>query len=182
MEISLIAEYKSNVFRHKGFGYNMTDGGGGCKGYKLSKEKIRQIIEKRKWYRHSEDALRKISEWHKGHKYNVGRKHTDETKENMRNAKLGKKRPEWVKKKISLGKMGEKNHFWRGGSDRICPRCKTNKVGLSKTSKRYRTFCDGCTREYDREKYYLKRRKPDATRRQYTRRTIKPLTNPKDVL
>lgn len=78
MEILLIALYKSNCRRYKSpsYGYNMTDGGDGHKGYSPS-----------------EETRKKISE--------ANSNPSEETRCKMREARLGTKASEETKKKIS---------------------------------------------------------------------------------
>ncbi len=94
LEIIFIAKYKANVY---GVGYNMTDGGEGTTGLKLS-----------------EETKRKIGEAGKGNKYNLGKKLSEETKRKMSKAArfrspnfLGKQHTEKSKKKMSESHDGQ---------------------------------------------------------------------------
>ena len=46
-EVELIAKYKTNIYRYgNAYGYNMTDGGDGTVGHKLSEEKIEKMRQR----------------------------------------------------------------------------------------------------------------------------------------
>ena len=189
MEISLIAEYKSNVCRYgPDYGYNMTDGGGGNRGYKFSEESKERMRQAQLGKTLSEEHKKKISEACKGGKgylcsdeskekmrlAKLGTVHSDETKKKMSESAKGRKNSDEHNKNISLahaGKIlsedhkkkmsdahkGERNWSWKGGADRICPRCKTNKVGTLKKSGKRKGYCDDCQNKQQRE-YYLKKK------------------------
>jgi group I intron endonuclease len=90
LEIYWINEYKSNHIKYpENLGMNLTDGGGGRFGYKLT-----------------EETKLKIS------KSNKGKKLTEETKLKISQSHTGKKIPDEVKKKISNSTKGEKSHLY----------------------------------------------------------------------
>lgn len=113
-------------------GYNQTTGG--SKGCKCSKESsIQKSIRSKGMLNpmygktHTEEARRKISVAHKGKKipptqfnyfrdgvekpnFFAGRKHSEETKQKLREINLGKKHTEKSKMKMSLSRRGEKHH------------------------------------------------------------------------
>lgn len=102
LEILYIEEY-----RHKGHVYNMTNGGDGVSGNKLSEESRKKMSEVHKGYKHSTESCKKISKAGKGNKYNLGKKHSEKTKRKMSIAHkgnkngLGYKHTEEVKKNMS---------------------------------------------------------------------------------
>jgi len=75
-----------------GSGYNMTEGGDGTWGHKLSKESIKKIQIARK------NQVVAIG-WH----------HTEETKKKISSSKIGKKFSDDIKKKLSESKKGKIN-------------------------------------------------------------------------
>lgn len=105
LEKELIKYYKSF---DKKFGYNLTEGGDGVSGRKLSekqKEYIRKINSGKKLTEeqkekirqanlgkhHSEQTKRKMSESHKGHKYSLGTKLSEERKRQISERQKGSK-------------------------------------------------------------------------------------------
>ena len=74
MEPHFIIEYQSNI---KTYGYNMTKGGEGSVGVKLSPETRQKMANAHKGHKVSEETRQKIS------KAKIGRKHTMETKLKM---------------------------------------------------------------------------------------------------
>jgi hypothetical protein len=113
--------------------HNRTDGGEGSSGVLQTEEtKLKRsnalkgrprpeevknkIGEKNKGKTQSQEARNKISYTHKGNTYWVGRKHTEESKQKMRDAKIGKSshmkgksHTEETKDKISASKKGKSN-------------------------------------------------------------------------
>jgi hypothetical protein len=113
--------------------HNRTDGGEGSSGVLQTEEtKLKRsnalkgrprpeevknkIGEKNKGKTQSQEARNKISDTHKGNTYWVGRKHTEESKQKMRDAKIGKSshmkgksHTEETKDKISVSKKGKSN-------------------------------------------------------------------------
>lgn len=105
LEIALIKIFKSN---NKKFGYNLTEGGDGTLGRKLTEEQKKRISEKNKNKKlteaqkehlkqinlgkhHSEETKRKMSESRKGNKYNLGRKLSEERKRKISESQMGAK-------------------------------------------------------------------------------------------
>lgn len=83
-EVFFIKLYGSNK---KAYGYNLTDGGDGTSGRKMTEETRRKIIEKNKGKRLTEaqkEHLRQI---------NLGKHHSEETKKKMSASRKGKKFP-----------------------------------------------------------------------------------------
>ncbi len=86
---------------------NLTEGGEGTSGFKLSEETRRRMSEakKKQWRENprvtSEETKKKISESLKGNKHNVGKKHSEETKKKMSEAKKGRVFTEEHKRKLS---------------------------------------------------------------------------------
>lgn len=75
--------------------------------------KNRYNIAKDAWspmsgFTHSKEAREKISKTHLGHKYNLGRKHTDETKEKVRQIRLGTHLSDITKEKLKKIHLGKK--------------------------------------------------------------------------
>lgn len=103
---------------------------GGESGYSFSeevKQKIREAQVKR-WsdvnnrkkmseikktqYRNDPDLKKVVGKVHIGNKYNLGRKHSDDAKQKIREANLGKKLSEETKLKMSIDRKGNKNGFY----------------------------------------------------------------------
>ena len=98
-EVRLIALFKTNCSRYKNpeYGYNLTDGGEGMRGYTLSeeaKEKISKANSGKKW---SEKRKNEISEAMKGENNPMFGKHcSEETKQKISEANKGKQK--WLGK------------------------------------------------------------------------------------
>ncbi len=116
-EIKLIAKYGR---RNTGTGIltNMTDGGEGIRGYKLSDEARANRTSSFKGRTHSEETKAKMRLAALGRKHSgatrkkisevqVGRVQSRESVEKRRLAMIGKKMSEEAKKKISIAKMGK---------------------------------------------------------------------------
>ena len=73
----------------KNFGYNLTLGGEGLSGYRLSEETRKKTSEAMRGKKRSEETKLKIGKASLGR--NVGRKHTEDELEKMRQAKRGKR-------------------------------------------------------------------------------------------
>jgi len=134
-----IWQFKSNYSRYPECnGMNLTDGGGGIKGFKHSEEYKKLKSTQGKRLVQSEEAKRKISEANKG-KPNAfkGKKRkpfTEEHKEKIRQAFLGSipwnkgltglKGTPWTeenKKLMSLKMMGNKNGLHSNRNKKKCP-------------------------------------------------------------
>lgn len=120
MEIALIAEYKSNSRQR---GYNLTAGGGGMLGFKLSEETKKRLSDINKGKRHTEESRRKMSESRKGENaYWYGKKMSDEMRRKLSETKkgtnsgadsywYGKKMPDEARRKMS------ENHYDTNGAN-----------------------------------------------------------------
>ena len=141
MEVKLIKQYKSF---DKRYGYNLTKGGDGTSGRKMSaetKEKLREINlgrvltdeQKEKIRRfnlgrkHSEETKRKMSERHKGNKYALGVKLSDERKKAISERELGASNP-MARKVICLETMKVYDTLTQAqeetGATKICDCCR----------------------------------------------------------
>ena len=134
LEIFYIGYYDTFI----GNGYNLTLGGGGRFGYKISDEtrkklSIARIGKDSPMYgkKHSAETKRKMSEAQKGKKQSAetrrkiskagkGRKHSNETKRKMSEAGKGRKHTEESKQKMSIAQSG-KNHHMYGKRGKDCP-------------------------------------------------------------
>ena len=130
IEKNLIALYKTNISKwgDKAMGYNLTDGGDGCSGYKHTEESKKKMKEPHLGRSVPEDVRKRISEKLKGkvvsedtrkklsasakntmteerkqylREINLGRQHTQEAKDKMRDCKIGKPLSEQHKQKLS---------------------------------------------------------------------------------
>ena len=98
-------------------GYNLTEGGGGRRGYVLSEESKRKISEAFTGKTRNEQTKRKISESQKGEKnHNYGKLFSEEHKRKISEANTGEKNHNYgkplneeTKRKISEANTGEKN-------------------------------------------------------------------------
>lgn len=75
-------------------GYNLTEGGGGNRGYTPSKESVKKQVLSRSWYKHSEETKQKISI------SNTGKIMSEEAKEKVRLKALGRPCKEETKNKL----------------------------------------------------------------------------------
>ena len=146
-EKTFIAEYNSVLE-----GYNCTWGGEGVmRGRKHTAETKAKMSEsqKNKYNDFSEEEKLKIKERIRAS--HVGKIHSDKTKEKMRQSaignknRVGKKHSDDTKKMLGLMGSGSKNSMWKGGTERLCPCCKNNKVYVTK--KGYiMPYCEECDR------------------------------------
>jgi len=106
---SLDAEVKHiREYRERGVTlYNLTDGGDGARGMKMSAEAKAAISFKKKGTKHSEETRKRIGDIQRGKKRgpyppermkaareaSIGRHLTDEEKQHLRDVQLGRKRP-----------------------------------------------------------------------------------------
>ena len=106
IEMDLIALYKTNCIRYRNpeYGYNMTDGGDGHKGWTPTEENRRNMSNAQKGKKLSEEHKTKISLSEKGrvfseeHKQKIGDAHrgkfvSDETRKKISEANRGKPSP-----------------------------------------------------------------------------------------
>ena len=92
MERMLIALYHTNSAQ---YGYNLTDGGEGVAGYKMTAEQKQKISNALKNHRHSEETKQKIRD------ANIGRRHTTETKQKLSIKRRKENLSEDTRKKLS---------------------------------------------------------------------------------
>ncbi len=103
-EIELIAQYKTNICKYGSeFGYNMTDGGEGVSGRKLTDEQRQQISQRRKGIIFSKETKEKMRQ------AKLGIKLTEEHKKKLSLSGKGKKRSHETKIRVSQAKLGSKN-------------------------------------------------------------------------
>jgi group I intron endonuclease len=87
-------------------GFNLTDGGEGCRGYVQSEEHRQKIARANLGKRFSEEHCRKISEGKTGRPVGLGHPVSDETRRRVSEAHKGKPLSAEHRKKISEGLMG----------------------------------------------------------------------------
>jgi hypothetical protein len=87
------------------FGYNLTDGGEGRQGYKLSEEAKKRISEKNSGKVMSVEQRLQISKRHRGTKRPP---RSEETKKRISIAHIGRVATEETRRKQSLAKLGRK--------------------------------------------------------------------------
>lgn len=108
-----IKECKSFVREN---GFNLTLGGEGALGTKLSaerRENLRKVNIGNKnavGYKHTEDALKRMRELKIGKKFRLGCSPTEETRMKLRKALLNQKLSEQTKQKMSVSKTGSKSY------------------------------------------------------------------------
>jgi len=91
-EMFWIRTFMSNYCKYPEIrGMNLTDGGQGTFGYKLSDAQKEAISIKNKGFKHADEAKRKISEAGKGNIYSKGTKRSPEHIEALRKANIGSK-------------------------------------------------------------------------------------------
>ena len=96
-EVELIKKYKSN---QKEYGYNISTGGGGSAGYKMTQEQKQKVSERFKGIPRTEEVKKKISETEKGKIV------SQSTREKISKANLGKKISEKQKNQLSKRMIG----------------------------------------------------------------------------
>lgn len=104
-EIQHIAQFRSEGLQLA----NLTDGGEGMSGFKLSEESKAKLSAIRKGRKPTEETRAKLSAARIGKPSPVkGRKHTDEAKANMSAFQKGRKKSEEHKAKIAAAHIGKK--------------------------------------------------------------------------
>lgn len=117
-EIYWIDFYNSNIYAKNSNGYNLTFGGGGTSGLKLSEETKKKMSESRKGQKRDDEFKRRMSKLHKGKvvsdetkqklsEANKGKTLSEETKQKLGIANKGKTLSEETKQKISESRKGE---------------------------------------------------------------------------
>ena len=130
-------------------GYNLTKGGDGNLGYVVKEETKKKIADANRGKKRSEEHKRAISEANKGKKIseyqkqrivesNKTRTISEETREKHRNMVM----PEYAKEKLRKY-TGDKASNWKGGANRLCPKCKINKVHVAEGGLIY-SYCRSC--------------------------------------
>lgn len=89
LEKMYIARYRTFP-PSQGFGYNLSEGGVGSPGYRLTEEQRYRVSLALTGRRFTEEHRRKIGLKSAGNKSFLGRKHSEETKQKMRAAALGR--------------------------------------------------------------------------------------------
>lgn len=90
LETLLIKICQSN---NPDYGYNLTEGGEGTNGLKLSEEQKEHLRQINLGKHHTEETKLKMSAAHKGNKYNLGRKLSEEHKKMISEREKGSKNP-----------------------------------------------------------------------------------------
>ena len=92
------------------YGYNLTDGGDGCKGYHHTEETKQKISDAKKGKKQSEEARKKLSEANKGkHLTEETKKKLSEANKGEKNSNYGKHHTDETKHKISKSLKGIPN-------------------------------------------------------------------------
>jgi group I intron endonuclease len=104
IEKILISEHKTK----SPDGYNLTDGGEGCYGYKVSEETRAKMREARAKQIQTPEANEKRRKAMLGNKHGVGKIHTEDHKKKIGKAGLGRKHSDESKKKMSIAMTGRK--------------------------------------------------------------------------
>jgi group I intron endonuclease len=99
-KLNALEKFYISAYRKMGICYNMTDGGDGASGHKLSEETRRKISEANKGRTISEETKNKISI------KNTGKTHSLETREKLSKANKGKIMSEESKIKIGKASIG----------------------------------------------------------------------------
>jgi group I intron endonuclease len=89
-------------------GYNITHGGDGSLGVKMSQETRDKMSESRTGLKMPESHSLKLSERNKGNKYALGRKMTKENFEKLLATHVGAKRSDEARKRMSEAHLGKK--------------------------------------------------------------------------
>jgi group I intron endonuclease len=89
-------------------GYNITSGGGGSLGVKMSEETRAKMSESRTGLIMPESHRQKLSERSKGNKYSLGKKMTKDNFDKLMAAHKGAKRTEEARKRMSDAHKGKK--------------------------------------------------------------------------
>ena len=91
-EMFWIRTYMSNYCKYPEMrGMNLTDGGQGTLGYKVSDTQKEIISKRNKGYKHTEEAKKKIGKASKGNTWNIGKKRSAEHIEALRKVNIGSK-------------------------------------------------------------------------------------------
>ena len=156
-EIYYIEQYRSYVGWKDSNGYNMTLGGGGSRGVKVSKE-----------------SRQKMGDSRRGEKnHNYGKPMTKEAKEKLRRAKIGKTLSDYHKRRISESLLREKNPFYgKTHTEETKKKMRENHADIKggKNPKAKKVICEGvvydCLKDcaefyginYDTMKWWLSKR------------------------
>jgi len=100
IEKMLICEHKTK----SPDGYNLTDGGEGCYGYKVSEETKAKMREARARQVQTLESNEKRRVAMLGNKHGIGKKHTEEHKKKIGIAGIGRKHTEESKEKMKAAK------------------------------------------------------------------------------
>ena len=98
-------------------GFNLTDGGGGCRGRSMSDENKRKLIAANTGIVRSDETRKKISMAQIGGHKNLGKRATEATKQRLSAAKMGRVMLDEIRKKISVGMCGIKNNLGNHASE-----------------------------------------------------------------
>jgi hypothetical protein len=121
-------------------GYNITAGGGGSLGVKMSEETRAKMSESRTGLIMPESHRLKLSERNKGNKYALGRKMTKENFDKLMAVHIGAKRSDEARERMRLAQIGKKQseetkakrpHIrWHVNKGIINPECKLCQQGI----------------------------------------------------
>lgn len=130
VEIALIAQWGS--YKPEGHGYNLTRGGEGAVGWKMSPEAVERMRRKMTGKKQPADVVEKRAAFHRGRKRSAefcarmkARKCSDETRKRISEAtkKFAAENPEFIREKMKS--------VWEGNRGRVRPQEERDRIRAS---------------------------------------------------